>query len=75
MMAPNSTPIVGIRLTDGSVSEFECTYNDKTRTLLYLLPGGNTKKIFERKGGKVLVDSKGHEWDAVDVEFHSVVYG
>lgn len=31
LIAPNSTPIVGIKLTDGTISEFECTYDDDTR--------------------------------------------
>lgn len=28
LIAPNSAPIVGIKLIDGTVSEFECTFYD-----------------------------------------------
>lgn len=74
LIAPNSTPIIGIKLADGSISEFECTYDDDSRTFLYLLPTGNTAKVLKEGGTNILVDSNGNEWSSPDVEYHSVLH-
>ena len=75
LIAPNGVPIVGIKLIDNTLSDFECTYDDATRTFLYVLPSGNTAKAAKKGGTSVLVDAKGNEWSAPDVEYHSVLHG
>jgi hypothetical protein len=70
LVAPNSLPIIGIKLADGSISEFEYSYNVQTQTSLYLLHDGKTSTTVTPT---VLVDSAGSEWSAIDVEFQSLV--
>lgn len=75
LVAPNAEPIVGIKLVDGTLSEFECAYDNATRAFLYVLPNGNAAKVATIGGANVLVDAKGNEWSAPDVEYHSVLHG
>lgn len=69
LIAPNSLPIIGIKLEDGSLSDFEYSYDDHTKTSMYILPSGNTSV----GATTVLVDSGGNEWASGDVEFHSLL--
>lgn len=71
LIAPNSLPIIGLKLEDGSLSDFEYSYDDHTKTSLYILPTGNTAAI---GASTVLVDSGGNEWGSGDVEFHSLLH-
>ena len=73
LIAPNSAPIVGIKLDNGKLAEFVCTYDDTTRTFLYVLSSENAAKVLESGGTNVLIDAKGNEWSAPDVEIHSVL--
>jgi hypothetical protein len=70
LIAPNSLPITGIKLEDGSLSDFEYSYDDHTKTSMYTLPSGNTSAV---GATMVLVDSGGNEWASGDVEFHSLL--
>ena len=72
LIAPNSLPIVSIKLDDGSVSEFEYSYDDNTKVSLYLLPDGRKANPSKMGGSSALIDSKGNEWNHSDVEFHSL---
>lgn len=69
LVAPNSLPIVGIKLEDGSLCNFEYSYDDQTQLSLYILTNGNTVA----QGTSILVDSDGNEWDSGDVEYHSLL--
>lgn len=69
LIAPNSLPIRAIKLTDGSVSEFEYSYDIQTKTSLYTVPPGTTSSVCSPT---VLIDSGGQEWDGIDVEFHTL---
>lgn len=69
LIAPNSLSIVGIKLTDNSVSEFEYSHDALTQTSLFILPDG---KAATTCNPTVLVDTEGNEWGASDVEFHSL---
>lgn len=71
LVAPNSLAIVGIKLTDGSISEFEYSYDAKTKTSLYILPEGKGSATCSPP---ILVDSAGNEWASGDVEFHSLLH-
>lgn len=71
LIAPNSQPIVGMKLENGSLTDFTYSYDDDTKTSWYELPLGNTSPI---GGSVVLVDSCGKEWDSVDVEFYSLTH-
>ena len=73
LFAPNSLPIVGIRLVDGSISGFEYSYKrDKFENILiYELPKGNIEKILKNNFEMQLVDSDGNNWDASDIEFNN----
>lgn len=68
LIAPNSLLVVGIKLTDNSVSEFEYSHDARTQTSLFILPDG---KAAITCNPTVLVDAEGNEWGASDVEFHS----
>jgi len=70
LVAPNSVPIVGLKMADGSLVSFEYSYDDQTQTSTYVLADRGNSPL----GGKnVLVDSEGNEWDSSDVEWHSLV--
>lgn len=74
LIAPNSLPIVGIKLQDGSVSEFEYSHDTKTKVSMYILPSGSMAGAKDKEGPTMLIDSKGNEWSALDVEFHSLLH-
>jgi len=69
LLASNSLPIVGIRLIDDSVSDFE--YIRKDNVLIYQLPKGNFDKVYTKDGEMQLVDSSGNNWDVSDVEYNN----
>jgi hypothetical protein len=71
LIAPNSLVIVGIKLTNGSILEFDYSYDAKTQTSLYILPEG---KLSTAYSPSILVDSAGNEWASGDVEFHSLLH-
>lgn len=71
-IAPNSLAVTRIKLVDGSTSEFEYSYDIRTKTSMYFVPLGITSAICSPI---VLVDSAGNEWDSVDVEFHTLMKG
>lgn len=71
LIAPNSLPIIGLKLEDGSLSDFEYSYDDRTKTSMYILPPGNTSAIGAQT---ILVDSGSNEWESTDVEFHSLLH-
>jgi hypothetical protein len=71
LIAPNALPIIGIKLEDGSLIDFEYSYDDYTQTSLYIFPAGNTSPA---RATSVLVDSGCNEWASADVEFHSLVH-
>lgn len=70
LVAPNSAPIVGLKLADGSLASFEYSYDDETQTSTYILADRGSSPLGEEN---VLVDSEGNEWDSSDVEWHSLV--
>ena len=69
LIAPNSLAIVGLKLEDGSLSGFEYSYDDRTKTSLYILPSGMMATVGT---STTLVDSDGKEWGRSDVEFYSL---
>ncbi len=71
LIAPNSLSIIGIKLDDGSLSDFEYSYDDRTKTSMYVLPSGKTSAVGSQI---ILVDSGGNEWEATDAEFHSLLH-
>ena len=74
LIAPNSLPIVGVKLEDGSVSDFEYSYDDQTKVSMYILPNGRTPSPSKKEGTTALIDSNGNEWCHTDVEFHSLLH-
>jgi len=72
LVAPDSSPIVAIKLNDGSTSTFDCLYDKNNKTIMYLLPSGNTAKLLEDGGQHILVDANGKEWASSDIEYHSL---
>lgn len=72
LKSPNENKIVGIKLNDGSISEFEYIRNGDT--YLYSLPDGNASKVDNSSGDSILVDSKGQEWSSSEVEFCSLFF-
>ena len=60
LSAENSLPIVGVKLTDNSVGEFECWYNPDV-----INPDQDWKMplgYIEKDGCFIFVDSKNNEW-------------
>jgi len=75
LIAPNSLPIVGMKLEDGSVSDFEYSYDDISKVSMYILPNGRTISHSKNEGLTALIDSNGNEWPHSDIEFHSLLHG
>lgn len=73
LVAPNSLPIVGMRLKDGSVREFEYSYDNVNLVRSFILKDGGSANMLERDGDYVLVDSEGNEWRASDIEYDSIL--
>lgn len=73
LVAPNSLPIVGMRLEDGSVREFEYSYDNVNLVRSFILRDGGSAKTLKRDGDHVLVDSEGNEWSASDIEYDSIL--
>lgn len=71
LIAPNSLAIVGLKLEDGSLNDFEYSYDDRTKTSFYVLAAGRSAAI---SISTVLVDTAGNEWSSGDVEFHSLLH-
>ena len=69
LIAPNSLPIIGIKLADGSVASFEYSYDDRTQTRTYILTSRGNSPLGEKN---ILIDSGGNEWNSGDVEWHSL---
>lgn len=72
LIAPNSLPITRIKLVDGSTSEFQYSYDIRTKTSMYVVPPGTASAVCSPT---VLIDSAGNEWEGVDVEFHTLMKG
>jgi hypothetical protein len=68
LIAPNSLPITGIKLLDGSISKFEYSYDEKSQVSYYKLPNGH------KQVESVLVDSEENEWNMADVEYYSLMH-
>jgi hypothetical protein len=74
LIAPNSLPIVKMRLEDGSVAEFDYEYDDKTKASCYLLSSREKNSSLRNVGPSVLIDSNGQEWAPVEVEYYSLLH-
>jgi hypothetical protein len=74
LIAPNSLPIVGVKLNDGSVTEFEYEYasGGVISSRFFILPEGSMNNVVYKNGDLILVDSDGNEWVATDVELHTL---
>lgn len=74
LIAPDhhETPIIGIRLQDGTISEFECLCDKTTQLPTFKLPENIKASPLRRDGDDVLVDSVGQKWRAMDVIFYSI---
>lgn len=73
LVAPNSLPIVGMRLEDGSVREFEYSYDNVNLVRSFILKDGGSANTLKRDGDQVLVDSEGNEWSASSIEYDSIL--
>lgn len=73
LVAPDSSPIVGIKLNDGSVIPLQCNFSRPggNPTFLYMLPEGAVGYLMTNRGNNILVDANGREWASSDVEFES----
>ena len=70
LIAPNSLPIVGIKLAADSLASFEYSFEDLTQTSTYIIKNRGNSPLGEKN---ILVDSGGNEWNACDVEWNSLV--
>jgi len=70
LIAPNSLPIVGVKLVDGSTSELECFYDSKTGLQDWKIPNN----MLNDNGHFIFVGSDGNEWTRLpsDVLFDSL---
>lgn len=67
LVAPNGLPIVGVLLEDGSVCDFEYTFD--TATHVYVFELKNHVGAVMQDGRQVLVDSADNKWPSTDIEF------
>jgi hypothetical protein len=49
LVAPNSLPIVGLKLADGSLVSFEYSYDDQTQTSTYILADRGNSPLGKKK--------------------------
>ena len=75
LVAPNNLPIVGILLEDGSICEFEYTYDTPNQVRLFELINRVGAEVLVHDGDQVLVDSAGNKWPSSDIEFDSILKG
>ncbi|GLR77269.1 hypothetical protein [Aliivibrio sifiae] len=66
-LAPKWKQIKGIKLIDGSISEFEVS--TQGGVTMYTLPEGNTSKLLKSGDDLILIDIDNFEWLSSDVEF------
>ena len=74
LKAPDGSPIIGIKLTNGAIVPFESSFGraNGQHTFFYKVPDGTVPKLSAVNGENVLVDSKGWGWPSSEVEFVSV---
>lgn len=75
LVAPNDLPIIGIRLEDGVIHDFEYFYDNVNLVRSFILKGGVHAKKLNQNGDHVLVDSEGNDWQASDIEYDSILKG
>lgn len=68
LYAPNDLQIIGILAEDGSIFQFDYSYDNKTQTRLYVLK--ERKSTSETTS--ILIDSDGNKWNSEDVEWHTL---
>lgn len=73
LTAPNSLPIVGLKIKGGPLTTFEYSYDTETKVSMYVLPENSIAGSSD-KSSKILVDANGNEWPPIDVEFHSLLH-
>lgn len=74
LRSPNGCQIMGIKLTDGSVAPFECSFGRHGGECIfyYKLSCGSLPNLLNADGQRLLIDTRGNEWFSGDVEFASV---
>lgn len=70
LFAPNSLPIIGARMSDGSIIEFEYSYGKNIS--IYTLSDRSNENPNDKNELYALVDSNGKNWDSNDVEFYTL---
>lgn len=75
LVAPNELPIIGVRLEDGSIHDFEYFYDNVNLVRSFILKDGAKSKTLNQNGDHVLVDSNGNDWPASDIEYNSILKG
>mgnify|MGYP001461359486 CR=1 FL=1 len=68
LVAPNGSPITGIRAADGSNRKFKYSYDRTTKVCLFVLEDGTEMN----SGTGVLVDSNGNAWDSSEVQYYTL---
>lgn len=71
--SPTSEAIIGIKMQDGSIEEFECLYEKECgqAKFYYIYPIEIRPGMKLVDGQMVLVDAKGEEWTLSAVEYAS----
>jgi len=75
LVAPNELPIIGIRLEDGAIHDFEYFYDNVNLVRSFILKAGVHAKTLNQNSDHVLVDTEGNEWPASDIEYDSILKG
>lgn len=68
LVAPNGCRISGALAADGSVRTFTYSYDTETKVRLYVLDDGTELLA----GPTKLIASDGSQWDATEVEWHTL---
>lgn len=75
LVAPNGLSIIGIRLEDGSIHNFEYFFDNEKLIRSFILKDGVKSNTLKQSGDHILVDSNGNNWPATDVEYDSILKG
>jgi hypothetical protein len=74
LVAPNSLPVLGFLLEDGSICQTEFTYDPVTKLRNFKLIERGDSELVKQNDQDVMVDSSGKHWGSADVALHTIFH-
>lgn len=75
LVSPSFRPVIGVRMNDGSVEEFDCLFHwqDDYPQFIYIFSVGVEENVLLIDGQMRLVDREGNDWTVGEVEQASIL--